>query len=54
MTVVGMILQNLKGGTQQPYSYLSEVFLPKLRKAGLDQAMIDQLTRVNPFNAFAR
>ncbi len=43
-----------KGGTQQPYTYLSEVFLPKLREAGLDQVMIDQLTRVNPFRAFAR
>lgn len=44
----------LKGGTQQPYTYLTETFLPKLRAAGVDDAMIDQLTRVNPFGAFAR
>jgi phosphotriesterase-related protein len=43
-----------KGGSQQPYTYLTETFLPKLRAAGVDDAMIDQLTRVNPFGAFAR
>ena len=43
-----------KGGTQLPYTYLTETFLPKLRVAGVDDSMMDQLTRVNPFGAFAR
>ena len=36
------------------YTYLSETFLPKLRKSGVDEATIDKLTRENPFHAFAR
>ncbi len=43
-----------KGGMQLPYTYLTETFLPKLRVAGADEEMIDLLTRVNPFGAFAR
>jgi phosphotriesterase-related protein len=43
-----------KGGIQRSYTYLTETFLPKLRMAGIDDPTIDQLTRVNPFNAFAR
>jgi phosphotriesterase-related protein len=42
------------GGTPRPYTYLSDTFLPKLRSAGLDEATITQLTRTNPFQAFAR
>ena len=42
------------GGTPKPYTHLSEVFLPKLRAAGVDAATITQLTRHNPFAAFAR
>jgi phosphotriesterase-related protein len=42
------------GGTPRPYTYLSEVFLPRLSDAGVDDATIDQLTRTNPFRAFAR
>jgi phosphotriesterase-related protein len=42
------------GGTPQPYTYISEHFLPKLRTAGLDEATIKQLTHTNPFRAFAR
>jgi phosphotriesterase-related protein len=42
------------GGAPRPYTYLSETFLPKLRSAGLDEATITQLTRTNPFRAFAR
>jgi phosphotriesterase-related protein len=38
----------------RPYTHLSEVFLPKLRAAGVDQATLTQLTHDNPFNAFAR
>ena len=42
------------GGTPTPYTHLSEVMLPRLRAAGVDEATIVQLTHVNPFNAFAR
>jgi phosphotriesterase-related protein len=42
------------GGEPQPYTYLSEVFLPKLRAAGVDDATIRRLTEENPFRAFAR
>jgi phosphotriesterase-related protein len=42
------------GGTPKPYTYLSDVFLPLLADAGVDDATIDQLTRYNPFIAFAR
>jgi phosphotriesterase-related protein len=42
------------GGVPKPYTYLSEQFLPRLRAAGVDEAMIRQLTQVNPFQAFAR
>ena len=42
------------GGTPKPYTYLSEVFLPKLRAAGLDDATLHQITHVNPFVAFGR
>ena len=38
----------------KPYTYLSEVFVPKLRVAGFDAAAIRQLTEANPFEAFAR
>lgn len=42
------------GGTQQPYTYLSQVFLSRMREAGISESMIEQLTRLNPFQAFAR
>ena len=42
------------GGTPKPYTYLSEVFLPKLEASGVDRSTIDKLTRDNPFRAFAR
>jgi len=42
------------GGTPRPYTYLSEVFLPKLAASGVDQATINKLVRDNPFRAFAR
>jgi phosphotriesterase-related protein len=42
------------GGTPKPYTYISEHFLPKLRRAGLDEVTIRQLTSPNPFRAFAR
>ena len=42
------------GGTPAPYTHLSEAILPKLREKGVDEAMIVQLTHINPFNAFSR
>ena len=42
------------GGTPRPFTYLSEIFLPRLNQAGVDDATIDRLTRTNPFRAFAR
>ena len=42
------------GGVPRPFTYISEQFLPKLRAAGVDEATIRQLTRTNPFRAFAR
>lgn len=43
-----------KGGTPKPFTYINEVFLPKLRTAGIDEDTIIQLTQRNPFRAFAR
>ena len=43
-----------EGGTPRPYTYLTERFLPRLADAGVDDATIDRLIRVNPFAAFAR
>ena len=42
------------GGPVQPFTYLTDVFIPKLRAAGLDAQTIHKLTVDNPFNAFAR
>jgi phosphotriesterase-related protein len=42
------------GGVPKPYTYLTENFLPRLRLASLDEGAIRQLTRDNPFRAFAR
>jgi phosphotriesterase-related protein len=42
------------GGTPQPYTYLAEHFLPRLRASGVDDATIHLLTHENPFRAFAR
>jgi phosphotriesterase-related protein len=42
------------GGVPRPYTYISEVFLPKLRARGVDEAVIQQLTCDNPFRAFSR
>jgi len=40
------------GGTQKPYTYLIDMFLPKLRSAGLDEATIRMITQTNPVRAF--
>jgi phosphotriesterase-related protein len=42
------------GGVPKPFTYLSEVFLPRLAAAGVDNATIRKLTCANPFRAFAR
>jgi phosphotriesterase-related protein len=42
------------GGTPKPYTYLSEVFLPKLLASGVDRTTIDKILTDNPFRAFAR
>jgi hypothetical protein len=51
---VGVAGPDCRAGCIKGYTYLSETFLPKLRKAGVDEATIDKLTRENPFHAFAR
>ncbi len=43
-----------RGGTPKPFTYINEIFLDKLRVAGIDEATIEQLTQKNPFRAFAR
>ncbi len=42
------------GGTPKPYTYLVAHFLPALRRAGVDESTLRQLTQVNPFHAYAR
>jgi phosphotriesterase-related protein len=42
------------GGEPLPFTYLNEVFLSKLRAAGVDDGTADKLTRLNPYHAFAR
>lgn len=42
------------GGLPQPFDYLPGCFLPRLREAGFDAALVTRLTHANPFRAFAR
>lgn len=42
------------GGVPKPFTYISQHFIPALRKEGIDEATIRQLTQTNPFRAFAR
>nr|WP_295889347.1 esterase [uncultured Devosia sp.] len=42
------------GGVPKPYTHLVDGVLPKLRAAGVDEAMIVRITHDNPFEAFAR
>lgn len=42
------------GGVPRPFTYISQVFLPKLRAAGVDEATLHRLTCDNPWRAFAR
>ena len=39
------------GGTQKPYTYLTDNFIPKLRNAGIDDATIRMITETNPIRA---
>ena len=40
------------GGSQMPYTYLTDSFIPKLRNAGVDDARIRMITETNPVRAF--
>ncbi|MBW7992634.1 MAG: hypothetical protein FVQ84_21815 [Planctomycetes bacterium] len=40
------------GGTQKPYTYLIEIFIPKLRDSGVDDDAIRMITEINPIRAF--
>ena len=42
------------GGRPKPFTYLFDQFIPKLVERGVDAESIEQLTRHNPFRAFAR
>lgn len=42
------------GGKIAPYTYLSNIFLPKLRARNVEEMVIRQMTHHNPFNAYAR
>jgi phosphotriesterase-related protein len=42
------------GGTSKPFTYLTDIFIPRLRAAGVDDPTIRRLTVDNPFTAFAR
>jgi len=41
------------GGTQKGYTYLIDMFIPKLRAAGVSDAAIRMITETNPVRAFA-
>jgi phosphotriesterase-related protein len=43
-----------RGGTPRSYTHLSDVMLPLLRAAGVDEATLTTLTEDNPFRAYAR
>ncbi|MBX5039684.1 esterase [Rhizobium lentis] len=42
------------GGTPKPYTHLSTVLLPELKRRGVDDGTLMRLTHENPFEAFAR
>ena len=43
-----------QGGTQRPYTHLSDVMLPLLKQRGVSDEMLHRLTVTNPFDAYAR
>ncbi|MEA3337098.1 MAG: esterase [Chloroflexota bacterium] len=42
------------GGTPLPYTYLNIELFPQLLQAGISESELNQLTQLNPFQAFAR
>ncbi|HEY3410571.1 MAG TPA: hypothetical protein VGK53_20575 [Propionicimonas sp.] len=42
------------GGVPRPYTHLSEVLLPELRRRGIAETTLTGVTHDNPFNAYAR
>jgi phosphotriesterase-related protein len=42
------------GGIPKPYTHLSMVLLPELKRRGIDDGTLVRLTHDNPFEAFAR
>jgi len=40
------------GGTQKPFTYLIDTFIPKLKDVGVDDATIRMITQTNPVRAF--
>jgi phosphotriesterase-related protein len=42
------------GGEPMPFTYLSEVLMPKMRASGISGDAIRQMTQTNPFKAFSR
>jgi phosphotriesterase-related protein len=40
------------GGSQMPYTYLIETFIPKLRNSGVDDEAVRMITEINPIRAF--
>jgi len=43
---------SVNGGTQKPFTYLIDTFIPTLRDAGVDDATIRMITQTNPVRAF--
>ena len=43
-----------QGGKPRSFTPLVAFFLPRLRKIGVDEAMIHKLTHLNPYQAYAR
>lgn len=43
-----------KGGVPRTYSYLSDVMIPLLQNAGVDEQTLKMLTADNPFEAYSR
>ena len=41
------------GGTPRPYTHMHSTFLPLMRRVGIDEETIDQITVANPARAFA-
>jgi phosphotriesterase-related protein len=42
------------GGTPKPFTYLTDIFLPRLRAANVNEQTIHQITVENPLRAFSR